>query len=290
MDNAILQMLAEYKCKSTQDYENALKVIMQEIALLGLWRAKFYEHALFYGGTALRILYGLPRFSEDLDFSLLKPDPKFNLNSFHRAITEELEAFGFEVEVQAKVKTAESALESAFIKAETKVHLLKIKSPESITSRMQGGQSLKIKLEVDTQPPGHHGIEVMDLMRPLPFQVKTMPLPDLFAGKIHAVLARAWGNRVKGRDFYDYLWYLGRNTPVSLKHLEARLVQSGHLEGELTEKKFRQMLKEKFESFDIIKAKADVAPFLSQRELASLELWSQDYFIKTVERIYAINN
>ena len=285
MDNAVLQMLDEYKCKSTQDYENALKEIMQEIALLGLWRAKFYEHALFYGGTALRILYGLPRFSEDLDFSLLKPDAKFNLAAYHKAISEELEAFGFEVEVQAKTKTAESAVESAFIKAETKVHLLKIKSPSAITTRMQGGQSLKIKLEVDTQPPGDHGIEVLDLMRPLPFQVKTMPLPDLFAGKLHAVLARAWGNRVKGRDFYDYLWYLGRKTPVHLKHLEARLIQSGHLKGELTPAKFNQMLREKFESLDVAKARADVAPFLSQRELAGLELWSKEYFLKTVEKL-----
>lgn len=285
MDNAVLQMLDEYKCKSTQDYENALKEIMQEIALLGLWRAKFYEHALFYGGTALRILYGLPRFSEDLDFSLLKPDAKFNLAAYHKAISEELEAFGFEVEVQAKTKTTESAVESAFIKAETKVHLLKIKSPSAITTRMQGGQTLKIKLEVDTQPPGDHGIEVLDLMRPLPFQVKTMPLPDLFAGKLHAVLARAWGNRVKGRDFYDYLWYLGRKTPVHLKHLEARLIQSGHHQGELTKAKFKQMLREKFESLDIAKARADVAPFLGQREMAGLELWGHEYFAKTVERI-----
>ena len=285
MDNAVLQMLAEYKCQSTQDYENALKEIMQEIALLGLWRARFYEHALFYGGTALRILYGLPRFSEDLDFSLLKANPAFNLSAYHKAISEELEAFGFEVEVQTKVKTTESAVESDFIKAETKVHLLKIKSPSSIASRIQGGQSLKIKIEVDTQPPGDHGIEVIDLMRPLPFQVKTMPLPDLFAGKLHAVLARAWGNRVKGRDFYDYLWYLGRKTPVNLKHLEARLIQSGHHQGELTPETFSQMLQDKFTSLDIKKAKADVAPFLNARELATLELWGQDYFLKTIERL-----
>jgi predicted nucleotidyltransferase component of viral defense system len=278
-------MLSEYQCKSTQDYENALKEIMQEIALLGLWRAKFYEHALFYGGTALRILYKLPRFSEDLDFSLLKPDAKFNLAVYHKAISEELEAFGFEVEVQSKTKTADSAVESAFIKAETKVHLLKIKSPAAITSRMQGGQSLKIKLEVDTQPPGDHGTEVLDLMRPLPFQVKTMPLPDLFAGKLHAVLARAWGNRVKGRDFYDYLWYLGRRTPVHLKHLEARLIQSGHHQGELTPELFKTMLKEKFASLDVARARADVAPFLGPRELASLELWKQDYFLKTIDRL-----
>lgn len=269
MDNAVLQMLDEYKCQSTQDYENALKEIMQEIALLGLWRARFYEHALFYGGTALRILYGLPRFSEDLDFSLLKEDPKFNFKPYLKSITEELKAFGFKIEVEI----------------ENEVHLLKIKSPSSIASRIHGGQTLKIKIEVDTQPPGDHGIEVIDLMKPLPFQVKTMPLPDLFAGKLHAVLARAWGNRVKGRDFYDYLWYLGRKTPVNLKHLEARLIQSGHHKGVLNNEKFRQMLTDKFESLDIKKAKADVAPFLNARELASLELWSKEYFLRTIEKI-----
>lgn len=285
MDNAVLQMLDEYKCKSTQDYENALKEIMQEIALLGLWRAKFYEHALFYGGTALRILYGLPRFSEDLDFSLLRPDAQFNLAVYHKAIREELEAFGFEVEVQEKIKTADSAIESAFIKAETKVHLLKIKSPAAITSHLPEEKLLKIKIEVDTRPPGDHGIEVLDLMRPVPFQVKTMPLPDLFAGKLHAVLARAWGNRVKGRDFYDYLWYLGRKTPLHLKHLEARLIQSGHHKGPLKPATFKEMLHEKFASLDIAKARADVAPFLAPRERAGLELWSNEYFEKTIEKL-----
>ncbi|MFP5459941.1 MAG: nucleotidyl transferase AbiEii/AbiGii toxin family protein, partial [Bacteriovoracia bacterium] len=144
---------------------------------------------------------------------------------------------------------------------------------------------LKIKLEVDTRPPGGHGIEVLDLLRPVPFQVKTMPLPDLFAGKLHAVLARAWGNRVKGRDFFDYLWYLGRKTPLHLKHLEARLIQSGHYEGTLTPETFKKILREKFASLDAVKAVADVAPFLAPRERAGLELWSKDYFIRTVDRI-----
>ncbi len=285
MDNAVLQMLDEYKCQTVQDYENALKEIMQEIALLGLWRAKFYEHALFYGGTALRILYGLPRFSEDLDFSLLKVDPEFDLSAYHKAIRDELEAFGFDVELQTKVKTKDSVVDSAFIKAETKVHLLKVQAPAIITARTQGNQGLKIKIEVDTNPPGDHGIEVRDLFRPLPFQVKTMPMPDLFAGKLHAVLARAWGQRVKGRDFYDYLWYLGRKTPVHLKHLEARLVQSGHHEGILTPKAFQDMLLKKFGGLDVEKAKQDVAPFLNDREKATLNLWGQDYFKKTVERL-----
>ncbi len=287
MDSVVLQMIEEYDCKTSSDYENALKEIMQEIALLGLWRAKFYEHALFYGGTALRILHKLPRFSEDLDFSLLAPNDKFDLNEYHEAIKAELESFGFMVEVEAKEKTDISQVESAFIKASTRVHLMKISAPAEINQRIQGNQLLKIKVELDTNPPGDHEVEVIDLYRPIPFQVKTMPLSDLFAGKVHAVLARKWKSRAKGRDFYDYIWYLGKNTSLHLKHLEARLIQSGHLDkGEaLTDEKCRAMLRERFSVLDIAQAKADVSPFLNSREKQSLDLWSQEYFIKSIDRL-----
>jgi predicted nucleotidyltransferase component of viral defense system len=285
MDHIILQMLDEYKCETALDYENALKEIMQEVALLGLWRAKFYEHALFYGGTALRILYGLPRFSEDLDFSLLAPNHKFDLNEYHKAVKSELEAFGFKVDIANKDKNIETQVESAFIKAETKIHFLKIQAPNEIIDRIQGTQNLKIKLEVDTNPPLDHGIEVKDLFRPIPFQVKTMPLSDLFAGKMHAVLARSWGKRVKGRDFYDYLWYLRMKTPLNLKHLETRLEQSGHIQNKLTPEYFKNILKIKFLELDVEKAKQDVRPFLNERENQSMSLWSQDYFVKSIERI-----
>jgi predicted nucleotidyltransferase component of viral defense system len=285
MDHVILQMLEEYKCETALDYENALKEIMQEVALLGLWRAKFYEHALFYGGTALRILYGLPRFSEDLDFSLLAPNSKFDLSEYHKAVQNELEAFGFKVDIANKDKNIETQVESAFIKAETKIHFLKIQAPNEIVDRIQGTQSLKIKLEVDTNPPLDHGIEVKDLFRPIPFQVKTMPMSDLFAGKMHAVLARSWGKRVKGRDFYDYLWYLRMKTPLNLKHLETRLEQSGHLQNKLTPDYFKNILKIKFLELDIEKAKMDVRPFLNERENQAMSLWNQDYFVKSIERI-----
>src|SRR5690606_6871386 len=134
---------------------------------------------------------------------------------------------------------------------------------------------LKIKVELDTNPPGKHGIEVIDVFRPIVFQVKTMPMPDLFAGKLHAVLARAWKTRVKGRDFYDYLWYIGQSVRPNLEHLQERLIQSGNwIEGEiLTEEKFKQKLIERFESVDIDQAKQDVNKFLTERERASLALW-----------------
>ncbi len=287
MDNVVLQMLEEYKCQSDLDYENALKEIMQEIALLGLWRAKFFEHGLFYGGTALRILHGLPRFSEDLDFSLLKKNSSFDLQPYFRAIKSELESFGFQVEIDAKNKNIKTQIESAFIKANTKTHLIKVITPAEISNRIQGNQFLKIKIELDTDPPGDFTPNIITLFRPIPFQVKTMVMEDLFAGKVHAVLAREWNNRVKGRDFYDYLWYLGRNTKLGLHHLEARLIQSGHWkQGEgLTDSKCKKLLLEKFKRLNVEKAKLDVFPYLKEREKASLDLWSNDFFIGTIERI-----
>jgi predicted nucleotidyltransferase component of viral defense system len=285
MNNVILQMLDEYNCQSVSDYENALKEIMQQIALLGLWRSKFYEHALFYGGSSLRILYGLNRFSEDLDFSLLTPNNNFSLLKYYSAIVTELKGFGLEVEIEKKNKSVDSQIDSAFIKAGTKVNFIKIRVPDRLLMRLHNNQILKIKVEVDLNPPGNHGIEVKDIFRPIPFQVKTMPLSDLFAGKIHAILARKWQTRVKGRDYYDYLWYLGKISALSLKHLEARLHQSGHLAEPLTINIFKKMLSLKFQELDIDNAKIDIAPFLSNRERATLDLWSNDYFIKTVKKI-----
>jgi len=285
MDNAILQMLDEYNCQTRNDYENSLKEIMQEIVLLGLWRSKFYEHALFYGGSALRILHGLNRFSEDLDFSLLYSDSDFDLSRYHRAITTELEGFGFEVQLQSKKKNIDSNIKSAFIKAGTKINFMKIRVPDKILNYIHSNQVLKIKLELDIDPPLQHGIDVKDIFRPIPFQVKTMPLPDLFAGKIHAILARNWKNRVKGRDYYDYLWYLGRKSAINIRHLEARLLQSGHLKGKLTVDSFKKMLTVRFQNCELESAKKDISPFLKDNERKSLELWSNDYFIKTIDKL-----
>lgn len=285
MDNAILQIVEEYNCQSRTDYENSLKKIMQEIALLGLWRARFYEHALFYGDSALRILYGLNRFSEDLDFSLLRANPDFDLSRYHKAIATELEGFGFEVEIQGKTKVSSSQIESAFIKAGTKTNFIRIRVPERLLAHVHSNQVLRIKLEVDLDPPGQHGIEVKDLFRPIPFQVKTMPLPDLFAGKIHALLARNWKSRVKGRDYYDYLWYLGRSPVLNIGHLEARLKQSGHLQETLSVDLLKSMLESQFQKADIKNAKKDIAIFLKDNEKASLKLWSNNYFVKTISRL-----
>ena len=289
MNDAVGRMLDRYNCKSINDYKNALKEIIQEIALLGLWRSKFFEKAAFYGGSALRILYGLDRFSEDLNFSLLKKDDDFLMASYLKAVENELKSLGFFVTVKEKKKEFKTNIDSAFIKAGTLKNMIIVGIPESVRKKMHSEKAMKIKLEVDTNPPGDFNTKAEYLFQPVPFSVNTYSLPHLFAGKMHAILCRSWGNRVKGRDWYDLVWYAGKNIPLGLKHLESRMKQTGHLGANelITEKILRQKLMEKIECTDFNNAVKDVLNFL--KDPSSLELWSEEFFrvickkIKTVQ-------
>lgn len=285
MSPALGQMLSRYAPGTRAEYEWALREIVQELALLGLWRAKFYEHAAFYGGTALRIFHGLRRFSEDLDFSLVGPRPDFRLGPYLGAVEEELTAFGFSVEVEPKVKSAATAIESAFIKGETSLNLLRIGAPPGLVEGLPRGQRVRIKLEVDTDPPPGADFEVRTQLVPIPFQVKLYRLPDLFAGKVHAVLCRKWKRRVKGRDYYDFVWHVGAGHPCHLEHLAARMRQTGHLpeSGRLSAARARDMLREQFARVDFDAAKEDVLPFL--RDADEVALWSREFFEGLVARV-----
>ncbi len=278
MYNAIETMLNKYQCKTETDYLNALKEIFQEIALLGLWRAKFFEHAAFYGGIALRILYQLDRFSEDIDFSLLLPNMDFKLDKYNAAIADELNAFGFKVEVITKGKNHKTAIESAFIKANTIEQLLAIEVPKNITAYIHSMSTIKIKMEVDINPPGHFSTEAKSLLLPIPFSVLTFVPPDLFAGKLHALLCRSWKNRVKGRDWYDYVWYISRGIPVHLQHLETRLRQSGHWQEQATlnETSLKHLLTNKINTIDFNLAKKDVINFIKDK--SAVDVWSAGFF------------
>lgn len=285
MHEAVARMLDRYRCRSLDDYGRALREIIQEVALLGLWRSKFFEHAAFYGGTALRILYGLDRFSEDLDFSLLEPSKSFDLGRFSAALEEEVRAFGFEVRVENVEKTAETAVQSAFLKADTRREMLVMETAEEILRQVPRGQTVRIKLEIDTDPPGGFTTETRYLLVPIPFAVRTYTLPDLFAGKIHALLCRRWKNRVKGRDWYDFVWYAAHHPELNLAHLERRMRQTGHWAGEesLDGVRFFDLLHAAIERLDIRQARDDVAPFLRNPEV--LDLWSVEFFRAVAGRI-----
>ncbi len=290
MHEAVARMLAKYEPKSVDDSVRALREIIQEVALLGLWRAKFFEHAAFYGGTALRILYGLDRFSEDLDFSLLTPVPEFNLARYTASLEEELLAFGFNVRVEMVDKTAESAVQSAFLKANTRNELLVIEAGEDLMGQVAAGQVLKVKIEVDTDPPPGFSTQTRYLLHPIPFAVRSYSLPDLFAGKMHAVLLRRWKNRVKGREWYDLVWYAANHPHLNLTHLEQRMRQTGHWDGDnrLSSADFTRLLREAIDRLDVNQARNDVAPFIKDQQV--LALWSHEFFQDVAGRIQTVGN
>lgn len=278
MHEAVARMLARYQPRSVDDSVGALREIIQEVSLLGLWRAKFFEHAAFYGGTALRILYGLDRYSEDLDFSLLAPSPEFDLARYSASLEEELLAFGFNVRVEMVDKAVETAVQSAFLKVNTRTELLVIESAEEIARQIPAGQVLKVKLEVDTDPPPGFATHTRYLLQPIPFAVRVYTLPDLFAGKMHALLCRRWKNRVKGRDWYDLVWYAANHPGLNLEHLEQRMRQTGHWSGDnpLTAAAFKELIHGMIDSLDVDQARRDVSPFV--KEPRQLEIWSQEFF------------
>jgi hypothetical protein len=277
-------MLAKYAPADQAERERALREVMQEVALAGLYRRGFFEKAAFYGGTALRIFYGLDRFSEDLDFSLLRSDPGFLLEPYFEAIIREFEAVGLSVEIATKPKSVQSAIESAFLKSQNPIYHLAI-----------GGEPLrlerpvKIKFEIDTDPPLGFQTEEKLLLMPFSFYVKCFALSDLFAGKLHALLFRQWKNRVKGRDWFDYEWYVRHGHAVSLAHFKARAVQSGHLGSDmpLDGSALKAMIKERIASVDLEAAKADVRRFLQDDH--ALAIWGADYFSQLTDRLLVIN-
>jgi predicted nucleotidyltransferase component of viral defense system len=285
MNEAVAHMLARYERRRVEDDVKALREILQEIALLGLWRSRFFEKAAFYGGTALRILYGMDRYSEDLDFSLLKPAAEFDLSRYCNALEKEIRSFGFEANVTGKSKSGQSAIQSAFLKADTLKHLLVINTTEALTGSISPGQVLKIKIEVDTDPPSGFDTETRFLLQPIPFSVRAFALPDMFAGKMHAVLCRNWKNHVKGRDWYDLVWYAANHPQLHLEHLEQRMIQSGHLKKteKLTPEKLSAIEESVIERLDVNQAKREVEPFVKDPE--TLTVWSHDFFRDILHRI-----
>lgn len=279
----IKDWLAEYNPKNKDEAQAALREIMQEVALAGLYRGGFFEKAAFYGGTALRIFHGLDRFSEDLDFSLLKPDPDFSLDKYLDAIQTEFQALGMQVSIKEKKKAKDTHVDSAFLKSETiwKELVLEGIIPQSGLTQHA---SIKIKIEVDTVPPVGFETEEKLLLRPFSFYVKCFTLPNLFAGKMHALLFRKWKENVKGRDWYDFEWYVKKGVGMGLKHFIERAQGSGDLADEkLTEQQFRKLLTDRINSVDMEKVKADAVRFIPGG--TRLDIWSKTYFADLAEHL-----
>ena len=283
MNTVIEEMLKSYQVDNIYDRKNAMKEIMQEIVLCGLSRAGFFKEAAFYGGTALRIFYGLDRFSEDLDFSLEQINLDFDLCSYFPVLEKEVKAFGLNVEIQEKEKTKDSNIRSAFLKGNTKEHLLLFYADERIVGTVAKNEVVKIKFEVDTNPPAFATYEHKYRLLPVPYEIRLYDMPSLFAGKIHAVICRGWQSRIKGRDLYDYIFYLSKAVTVNQRHLRARLIDRGYISEyqECTLEEIKMMLKNRFDSIDFLQARKDVEPFI--RDTSVLDIWSSDFFKQITE-------
>lgn len=283
MNTVIEEMLKSYQVDNIYDRKNAMKEIMQEIVLCGLSRAGFFKEAAFYGGTALRIFYGLDRFSEDLDFSLEQINLDFDLCSYFPVLEKEVKTFGLNVEIQEKEKTKDSNIRSAFLKGNTKEYLLLFYADERLVGTVDKNEVVKIKFEVDTNPPAFATYEHKYRLLPVPYEIRLYDMPSLFAGKIHAVICRGWQSRIKGRDLYDYIFYLSKAVTVNQKHLRARLIDSGYISEnqECTLEEIKTMLKNRFDSIDFLQARKDVEPFI--RDTSVLDIWSSDFFKQITE-------
>lgn len=287
MNSIIEQMLRQHETETLTDKKNGIKEVVQEIVLCGLSRAGFFKEAAFYGGTALRIFHGLDRFSEDLDFSLMAPNPGFDMLRYLPALERELAAYGFNFKVEDRAKAIDSDIRSAFLKGNTREHMLVFYADERLARSFSGNDTIKIKFEVDTTPPAYATFERKYRLLPIPYEVNLYDMPSLFAGKLHAVICRAWKSRVKGRDLYDYVFYLSQGTPVNLRHLNARLVDSGFdgAREEMTLGEIKDILHRRFESIDYDQARQDVLPFI--KNPSAVEIWSKHFFIAITENLRA---
>ena len=264
-------MLSAYGATTEQERRNAIFEVNQQVILAGLYNGGFFDVAAFYGGTCLRIFHGLQRFSEDMDFSLLAPDDKFDFTKCFQPIIDEFAIVGREVEIKKKDKKGFGKVESAFLKDNTDVYDVSFQTDKSI----------KIKIEVDTQPPLNFRTEQKLLLQPHSFMTRCFTLPDLFAGKMHALVYRGWKNRVKGRDWYDFEWYVRHNVPLDFAHLAERVRQFNN--EEIGQEAFMAQLKDRLASANINQVKNDVLSFV--RNPKELDIWSNDYFVQLADMV-----
>ncbi|MFA6119070.1 MAG: nucleotidyl transferase AbiEii/AbiGii toxin family protein [Parachlamydiales bacterium] len=284
MKNSNIKTIYNRYEKSKIREQTKVREILQQAALLGLERHGFFEKAAFYGGTALRILYGLDRFSEDLDFTLLKPNLNFDFTPYLDGMKKELLSFGYDMEVYKKEKKTKTSILSAFMKINTIEYHLNI-AEESKTQSINHNEKIQIKLEVDIDPPIFSRFENHLVLNPVTFYILTLHKSDLFAGKMHAILFRDWKGRIKGRDWYDLIWYIQNNIALSISTLQNCMKKAGHLgEKDLFDRdKLIELLTTRIQEIDWEDAKSDVRSFVSDPQ--KLNIWSSHFFLELIKHL-----
>ena len=271
MNELYEKMLSAYDQSTDTARRNAVYEVSQQIVLAGLADGGFFDKAAFYGGTCLRIFHGLNRFSEDMDFTLLKEDNSFYFEHYFQPIIDQFALVGRKVEINKKEKQIFGKVESAFLKDNTDVYDLSFQTEKSI----------RVKIEVETIPPLKFTTEQRLLLQPKSFMTRCVTLPDLFAGKMHALAFRVWKNRIKGRDWYDFEWYVRNGIPLDWNHLQERIRQFNGQE--MTLEEFKTTLRERLSGTDINRVKEDVLPFLNNP--GELDIWSNDYFLLLADQM-----
>ena len=279
------EMIKQYKPETSEESKAALREILQSIVLVGLSRGGFFNKASFYGGTALRIFYGLNRYSEDLDFTLNEKDENFDFEYYFKSINDVASSYGLELEFSTKVKKVETPIESAFAKLNTYQTLIKLKVDENLLKILHKDEVMKVKFEVDCNPSLGFDNEIRWLDLPEFASVSVLDQPSLFAGKIHAILCRSYKNNVKGRDYYDFLFYMRQKIKPNMNYLRNKLIETQKLkENDYFDiNVLKNMLMEKIESIDFNQVKNDAQKFIFKNE--NLEYFSKELFVDMIKRL-----
>ena len=283
MNDMLQQLLDDYSGVPQPKREQAIREVVQELVIYGLSSAGFFNKAAFIGGTALRIFHGLKRYSEDLDFMLMQPGD-FDFNDYLPLVRQRLSVFGLKLEVKEKERKNSDIIAGLAV-ANTKELYLIIYSEDQYSESIYRTQTTKVKIEIGKHISDRVGYKGVVKTKPFIHAVTLCDMPTLFAGKIHAILFRKHRGKIKGRDLFDFVFYVRRNIPFNLDFLNDKMKSSNGPENEMIFDDVVIMLKDRFESIDYELAKADVKPFLNDDEVRELDYWGPDYFIKLTEEI-----
>ena len=280
----IQQRLLNYNCKTDIEEQQAIREITQEVVLAALGRGDFFKQALFQGGTCLRIFYGLNRFSEDMNFILRETNPDFQLKDHIKHLTDELAAYGYNIEITDR-DSADVTVKKVFLKDDSLGKVIDLRHANQAGPMAK----IRIKLEVDTNPPAGSGHELKYLDFPFVSSVAVQDRPSLFAGKLHALLCREY---IKGRDWYDFIWYTGNRTGINYAFLTSAINQLGPWQGQsITVDKawLLSELERKIVSMNWKQAAEDVRRFVRVAEQPSLDLWSKDLFLGQLDKLRRVD-
>ena len=283
MNEMLEQLLGDYSEAPESEREQAIREVIQELVLYGLSAAGFFNKAAFIGGTALRIFHGLKRYSEDLDFMLMQPS-EFDFNDYLPLVRQRLSVFGLSLELREKERKNSDIIAGLAV-ANTKELYLAIYSEDDYSKTIYRTQTTKIKIEIGKHISDRAWYKSVVKTKPFIHAVTLCDMPTLFAGKIHAILFRKHWGKVKGRDLFDFAFYVRRNTPFNLDFLNDKMKLSNESGNEMTFDDVVIMLEERFKSIDYESAKKDVLPFLNEEEIRELDYWGPDYFVKLTEDI-----